>query len=162
MKSVCLRYFNAAGADPEGKLGERHEPETHLIPLVFQAAAGRRSAITVFGQDYDTPDGTCIRDYVHIKDLVDAHVLALEHLLAGKDSDAFNLGNGNGFSVNEVIASAVGVTGKRIPVIYADRREGDPPRLVADATRAMTILGWAPKRADLDAIVADAWRWEQR
>lgn len=162
LKSVCLRYFNAAGADRDAKLGERHEPETHLIPLILQAAAGRRPAISVFGQDYATPDGTCIRDYIHVEDLVDAHVLALEYLLAGNDSDAFNLGNGNGFSVKEVIASAERVTGKPIPVTYADRRAGDPPRLVADATRAKTILGWKPKRADLDTIVADAWRWEQK
>jgi UDP-glucose 4-epimerase len=162
LKSVCLRYFNAAGADPGGELGERHEPETHLIPIILQAAAGRRPAISVFGQDYATPDGTCIRDYIHVEDLVDAHVLALEYLLAGKDSDAFNLGNGNGFSVNEVIASAKRVTGKPISVTYAERRAGDPPRLVADATRAKTLLGWRPKRTDLDTIVADAWRWERK
>jgi len=162
LKSVCLRYFNAAGADPGGELGERHEPETHLIPLVLQAAAGRRPAISVFGQDYATPDGTCIRDYIHVEDLVDAHMLALEHLLAGRGSDAFNLGNGNGFSVNEVIASAERVTGRPIPVTYVERRAGDPPRLVADATRAKTVLGWRPTRADLDTIVADAWRWERK
>jgi UDP-glucose 4-epimerase len=162
LKSVCLRYFNAAGADSSGELGERHSPETHLIPLILQTAAGRRPAISVFGQDYDTPDGSCIRDYVHVEDLADAHILALEYLLVGNDSDAFNLGNGNGFSVKEVITSAERITGKPISVNYVGRREGDPPRLVADSTRAKAILGWNPQRANLDTIIEDAWRWEQK
>ena len=161
LKSVCLRYFNAAGADPDGQLGERHDPETHLIPLVLQAAAGRREAITVFGSDYDTPDGTCIRDYIHINDLCQAHLLALEHLLAGGDSRAYNLGNGQGFSVREVIDTARAVTGRDIPVIESERRPGDPARLVADSTRARQELGWRPAYSDLATIIEHAWRWEQ-
>ncbi len=160
LKSVCLRYFNAAGADPEGLLGERHEPETHLLPLILQAAAGRRPAITVFGRDYDTPDGTCIRDYIHVSDLVSAHALAVDYLLAGGMSSVFNLGNGHGFSVQEVIDTARSVTGRTITVIDAPRRAGDPPRLVADASRASKILGWKPKFASLEQIVAHAWAWE--
>lgn len=162
LKSVCLRYFNAAGADPEGELGERHEPETHLIPLVLRAASGRRPHITVFGRDYDTPDGTCIRDYVHINDLCSAHWLALQSLLSGGGSQAFNLGNGSGFSVQQVIDTARRVTGREIPVQYADRRAGDPARLVADATRAVAQLGWAPRYAALDTLIEHAWRWEQK
>ncbi len=162
LKSVCLRYFNAAGADPAGRVGERHEPETHLIPLVLQAASGRRPAITVFGRDYDTPDGTCIRDYVHVADLVDAHSLALDYLQQGGDSAAFNLGNGGGFSVQQVIETARRVTGREIPVLDAPRRAGDPARLVADARKARTVLRWEPRYGDLDTIVAHAWAWEQR
>lgn len=162
LKSVCLRYFNAAGADPDGQLGERHEPETHLIPLVLQAAAGRRSHITVFGRDYDTPDGTCIRDYIHINDLCQAHLLALAHLLNDGDSAAFNLGNGAGFSVQEVIDIASEVVGHSIPVQFGERRPGDPARLVADAKRAQAVLGWQPRYADLKTIIAHAWRWEQQ
>lgn len=161
-KSVCLRYFNAAGADPEGELGERHDPETHLIPLVLQAASGRRSYISVFGQDYDTPDGTCIRDYVHINDLCSAHWLALQSLLKGQGSQSYNLGNGNGFSVQEVINTAQRVTGCHIPVEYGPRRAGDPASLVADATQAREILGWQPQFADLATIIAHAWPWEQK
>lgn len=161
LKSVCLRYFNAAGADPDGQLGERHDPETHLIPLVLQAAAGRRPAITVFGQDYDTPDGTCIRDYIHINDLCQAHLLALEQLLNGADSAAYNLGNGEGFSVKQVIDVAEEVTGLKIPVQMGERREGDPARLVADAQQARQALGWKPQYADLKTIIAHAWQWEQ-
>lgn len=156
MKSVCLRYFNAAGADPEGELGERHEPETHLIPLVLQAASGRRSHISVFGRDYNTPDGTCIRDYVHINDLCQAHWLALQSLIDGASSQAYNLGNGNGFSVQEVIDAARLVTGKEIPVQDAPRRAGDPARLVADANHAKTTLGWRPAFAELDTLVEHA------
>jgi UDP-glucose 4-epimerase len=162
LKSVCLRYFNAAGADPAGRLGERHEPETHLIPLILQAASGRREAITVFGRDYDTPDGTCIRDYIHVADLIEAHALALDYLQRGGESGAFNLGNGNGFSVQEVIDTARRVTGQEIRVIDAERRAGDPPRLVADSTLARKLLGWQPRYADLDTIVAHAWAWEQK
>ena len=162
LKSVCLRYFNAAGADPEGELGERHDPETHLIPLVLQAASGRRSHITVFGDDYNTPDGTCIRDYIHISDLCEAHLLALQQLWAGADSAAYNLGNGNGFSVREVIETARQVTGRDIPVEYSKRRLGDPARLVADSRRAQAELGWSPRYADLATIIAHAWQWETR
>jgi len=162
MKSVCLRYFNAAGADPEGQLGERHDPETHLIPLVLQAASGRRPHISVFGRDYDTPDGTCIRDYIHIQDLCSAHWLALKSLMDGAESQAYNLGNGNGFSVQEVIDTAEQVTGRKIPVVNAARREGDPARLVADSTLARKQLGWQPQYADLATIIEHAWKWETR
>jgi UDP-glucose 4-epimerase len=162
LKSVCLRYFNAAGADPEGQLGERHEPETHLVPLVLQAASGRRAHILVFGRHYDTPDGTCIRDYIHIVDLCEAHWLALQHLAQGGASEAFNLGNGQGFSVQEVIDTARQVTGRAIAVQEGPRRAGDPARLVADATRARQVLGWQPQFADLATIIAHAWQWETR
>ena len=162
LKSVCLRYFNAAGADPEGQLGERHEPETHLIPLVLQAASGRRPHIGVFGRDYDTPDGTCIRDYIHIEDLCSAHWLALQSLMGGAGSQAYNLGNGQGFSVQEVIDTAERVTGRKVPVVNEPRRVGDPARLVADASLVRQQLGWQPKFADLDTIVAHAWAWESR
>jgi UDP-glucose 4-epimerase len=162
LKSVCLRYFNAAGADPEGQLGERHEPETHLVPLVLQAASGRRAHMAVFGRDYDTPDGTCIRDYIHIVDLCEAHWLALQHLAQGGASDAFNLGNGNGFSVQEVIDTALQVTGRTIAVQEGPRRAGDPARLVADASRARQVLGWQPQYADLATIIEHAWQWETR
>lgn len=160
LKSVSLRYFNAAGADPGGQLGERHEPETHLIPLILRAASGRAPDIKVFGRDYDTPDGTCVRDYVHVADLCDAHRLALDHLLNGGVSAVYNLGNGNGFSVAEVIAATERVTQRNIPVTDAARREGDPPRLVANATRARAELGWQPQFNELDAIIAHAWAWE--
>jgi len=160
LKSVCLRYFNAAGADPDGELGERHVPESHLIPLVLQAASGRREAITVYGQDYDTPDGTCIRDYIHINDLCQAHLLALEQLLSGAESAAYNLGNGAGFSVKQVIDVAKEVTGKTIPVLMGERRGGDAARLVADSKKAQTVLAWQPQYADLDTIIAHAWQWE--
>ncbi|HEX8963120.1 MAG TPA: UDP-glucose 4-epimerase GalE [Rhodocyclaceae bacterium] len=162
LKSVCLRYFNAAGADPEGELGERHLPETHLIPLVLQAAAGRGPAVSVFGSDYDTPDGTCIRDYIHVCDLCDAHLLALRHLLDGGASARLNLGNGAGFSVMEVVETVRRVTGRPVAISREPRRAGDPPRLVANAALARELLGWRPRRADLDTIVADAWRWERR
>jgi len=162
MQSVCLRYFNAAGADAEAGLGERHEPETHLIPLVLQAAAGKRAAISIFGNDYDTPDGTCIRDYIHVMDLCDAHLLALKHLLSGKGSARYNLGNGLGYSVQQVIDTARALTGREIAVRHEPRRAGDPARLVADSTRARAELGWEPRRAELERIVADAWCWEQR
>lgn len=162
LKSVCLRYFNAAGAYPKENLGERHDPETHLIPLVLQAASGRKAHITVFGRDYDTPDGTCIRDYIHVMDLAKAHWLAVEHLFAGKGSDAFNLGNGNGFSIQNVIDTVERVTGRPVPVLNGLRREGDPPRLVADSSRAREKLGWQPEHPDLETIIAHAWTWEAR
>lgn len=161
LRSVSLRYFNAAGADPEGHLGERHEPETHLIPLVLQAASGRRESVQVFGRDYDTPDGTCIRDYVHVTDLCEAHLLALDRLLQGGASAAFNLGNGNGFSVQQLIDTACKATGKDIPVKDAPRREGDPARLVADAALARKELGWNSRYDELETIVRHAWQWEK-
>lgn len=160
-RSVCLRYFNAAGADPSGVLGERHQPETHLIPLVLQAASGRRPHIAIYGTDYDTPDGTCIRDYIHVCDLCEAHLLALRHLVDGGDSLRLNLGNGQGFSVREVIEAVNRITGKTIAIREEPRRAGDPPRLVADASRARHELGWEPRFHLLDDIVRDAWRWEQ-
>jgi UDP-glucose 4-epimerase len=162
LRHVCLRYFNAAGADPSGRLGERHEPETHLIPLVLRAAAGRLPEVRIFGTDYDTPDGTCIRDYVHIVDLCQAHLLALERLASGAPSAAYNLGNGNGFSVREIISAATQVTATTIPVATAPRRAGDPARLVADASAARRELGWRPAYAALETIIAHAWNWEQR
>lgn len=161
LKSVCLRYFNAAGAHPDGILGERHEPETHLIPLVLQAASARRPHISVFGRDYDTPDGTCVRDYIHVADLCEAHWLALQHLMDGGESAAYNLGNGNGFSVQEVIDAAKRVTGCHVPVVDAPRRPGDPARLVADASMARRHLGWSPKYPDIESIIAHAWRFER-
>ena len=161
LRSVCLRYFNAAGADPEGKLGERHEPESHLIPLALQAASGRRAGLSVYGTDYDTPDGTCIRDYVHVSDLCEAHWLALESLRAGAGSQAYNLGNGNGFSVLEVIETAKKVTGVDFAVKLEARRAGDPPRLVADSSAIKAKLGWSPRYADLDTIIAHAWAFER-
>jgi UDP-glucose 4-epimerase len=163
LKAVCLRYFNACGADPECELGERHNPETHLIPLALQSASGRRGALTIFGRDYDTPDGTCIRDYVHIVDLCEAHVQSLNLLIEGGGSmSAFNLGNGVGFSVATVIEAVGRVSGMRVPIIEGTRREGDPARLVADSTLAHQVLGWQPKYTDLDTIIAHAWAWEQK
>lgn len=162
LRSVCLRYFNAAGADPEGECGERHEPETHLIPLILQAASGRRPAITVFGRDYDTPDGTCIRDYIHVADLASAHALAVDYLVAGGASTALNLGNGLGFSVQQVIDTVRDVTGREVHVEDAPRRAGDPPRLVADAGKARQLLGWQPVYSSLEAIVSHAWNWEKK
>jgi UDP-glucose 4-epimerase len=162
LQSVSLRYFNAAGADPSGLLGERHEPETHLIPLVLQAASGRRDSISVFGTDYDTPDGTCIRDYIHVTDLCDVHLLALEWMAKTRSSGAFNLGNGQGFSVREVIRAAESVSGRRVRVVEGPRRAGDPARLVADSRRARAELEWVPRYADLKTIVAHAWAWEQK
>lgn len=162
LRSVCLRYFNAAGTDPGGQLGECHEPETHLIPLVLQAAAGRRSEVTLFGADYDTADGTCIRDYIHVCDLCDAHLLALTHLLAGGGSRRYNLGSGRGYSVAEVIAAAERVTGRPVPRRFGPRRAGDPAVLVADAALARRELGWQPRHADLETIITHAWAWERR
>lgn len=161
LKSVCLRYFNAAGAHPDALLGERHDPETHLIPLVLQAASGRRREITVFGRDYDTPDGTCVRDYIHILDLAEAHWLALEYLDRGGATTAFNLGNGAGYSVEEVIRTVARVTDKQVPVVDGPRRDGDPAQLVADSSRINSELGWVPAYADLDRIVEHAWAWEK-
>jgi UDP-glucose 4-epimerase len=162
LRSVCLRYFNAAGAHPVAAIGERHEPETHLIPLLLQAASGRRESVQVFGRDYDTPDGTCIRDYIHVVDLCKAHLLALEFLERSDESAAFNLGNGDGFSVLEVIAAVEKVVGRKIKVVDAPRRAGDPARLVAESRAARERLKWSPVYREIDVIVEHAWRWEQR
>jgi UDP-arabinose 4-epimerase len=162
MRFSALRYFNASGADPDGRIGEDHDPETHLIPLVLDAASGRRENIAVFGTDYDTPDGTCIRDYIHVTDLAEAHVLALQALRDGAPSDFYNLGNERGFSVREVIAAVERATGLRVPVREAARREGDPAALVADARKARETLGWKPRYAELDEIVRTAWAWHQK
>jgi UDP-glucose 4-epimerase len=161
LKSVIFRYFNAAGADPDGMFGEDHNPETHLIPLILQAAAGKRPAISVFGDDYETPDGTCIRDYIHVTDLAQAHVLGLEYLLQNRVSQIFNLGNGSGFSVKEVIDTAKQVTGKEIAIEQCPRRAGDPAILIGSSAKAREMLGWAPKYADLTTIVKHAWDWHQ-
>jgi UDP-glucose 4-epimerase len=160
--AVVLRYFNAAGADASGTIGERHDPETHLIPLVLQAAAGRRESISVFGNDWPTRDGTCVRDYIHVSDLCVAHLQALEWLAKGGRYECFNLGNGEGATVLEVIDAARRVTAKPIKIVQAPRRAGDPPSLVADASKARRVLGWHPARADIEGIVRDAWNFEQR
>ena len=162
LKSVCLRYFNAAGADPSALLGERHDPETHLIPRVLQAAAGLRPHIQVYGEDYDTPDGTCIRDYIHVVDLCQAHLLAFDKLRREGTRAAYNLGNGNGFSVRQVIETACAVTGKDINVLSAARRTGDPVRLIAESALSRTALQWMPIYTDLATIIEHAWCWEQR
>jgi UDP-glucose 4-epimerase len=162
LQSVCLRYFNAAGADPEARIGETHQPETHLIPLLLQVASGRRGSAQIFGDDYDTPDGTCIRDYIHVLDLAAVHSLALAHLMSGGSSAAYNLGNGNGFSVRQVIGAVRQVTRKPVPVINAARRPGDPARLVADSALACKHLGWTPLYPDLSTIVSHAWNWEKK
>jgi UDP-glucose 4-epimerase len=162
LRSVTFRYFNAAGAHPDGTLGERHEPETHLIPLVLQVASGRREFIARFGSRHATADGSCIRDYVHVQDLCAAHLLALRRLEAGGGSAVYNLGNGQGHSVNEVIEAARRVTGHAIPVRDDPPREGDPPSLVADASAAKAELGWKPGFAELETIIAHAWEWERR
>jgi UDP-glucose 4-epimerase len=162
LKYISLRYFNAAGADPDADVGEDHDPETHLIPLVLDAAAGKSRAIKVFGTDYETPDGTCIRDYIHVTDLAGAHILAIERLLGGAGSSVYNLGNGQGFSVLEVIKRAEKITGKQIAVENTDRRPGDPPVLIASNAKAVKELGWQPRYAGLDDIIATAWRWHQK
>jgi UDP-glucose 4-epimerase len=161
LRSIRLRYFNACGAEPESGLGERHEPETHLIPLILRAVQ-TGEPVTIFGDDYPTADGTCIRDYIHVGDLAEAHIMAVEHLLSGGQSGSFNVGTGGGHSVQEVLAAVERVTGKPVPYAIGPRREGDPPSLVADSTRLRNALGWLPKRADLDTIVRDAWQFAQR
>ncbi len=160
LRYAALRYFNAAGADPEGELGERHEPETHLIPLVLAAALGRRTNISILGTDYPTPDGTCLRDYIHVWDLARAHLLAVERLFSHGECLTLNLGNGDGFSVRQVIDVARRVTGREIPVAECPRRPGDPPVLVADASLAGKLLGWMPEYPALEDIITHAWRWE--
>lgn len=162
LRYISLRYFNAAGADPEAEIGEDHDPETHLIPIVLKTALGVREHIQLYGTDYPTPDGTCIRDYIHVADLSQAHLLALEALAGGKESTIYNLGNGQGYSNKEVIETARRVTGKEIKVIDAPRRPGDPAVLVASSAKIQAELGWKPKYPELDRIIATAWRWHQR
>ena len=161
LRFVSLRYFNACGAHPSGEIGEAHNPETHLIPLILQVPNGQRPAISIFGNDYPTPDGTCIRDYIHVTDLAQAHILALEYLEKGGGSDIFNLGNGVGFSVREVIETARRVTGHPIPTQETPRRAGDPAQLIASSEKAKTVLGWKPQYADLETIISSAWRWHK-
>lgn len=162
LKSVRFRYFNAAGADPTGLLGEDHDPETHLIPLVLQAALGKSESILIFGTDYPTNDGTCIRDYIHVTDLAQAHILGLDYLLKDGESEVFNLGNGSGFSVREVIETAKKVTGKEIKIVERDRRPGDPPILVGSSDKARQKLGWQPQYPNLEEIISHAWQWHQK
>jgi UDP-glucose 4-epimerase len=162
LRSVIFRYFNAAGADPEAQIGEWHEPETHLIPLVLDVAAGKQEAIKIFGTDYDTVDGTCIRDYIHVTDLANAHILGLKHLEAGQGSEIFNLGNSQGYSVRQVVSCAERVTGRRIEVQLAPRRPGDPAALVGSAEKARTRLGWKTQFPTLEAIISTAWKWHQK
>ncbi|MBB5180037.1 UDP-glucose 4-epimerase [Planomicrobium koreense] len=159
LKFVSLRYFNVAGARETAEIGEDHRPESHLVPLILQTALGQRKEITVFGDDYDTPDGTCIRDYVHVEDLIKAHLLALDYLKKGGESDIFNLGSSQGFSVNEMIAAARAVTGKEIPVKIGPRRAGDPGTLIASSDKAKQVLGWNPVHTSVDKIIGDAWNW---
>jgi UDP-glucose 4-epimerase len=161
LRNVIFRYFNVAGADPDAEVGEFHQPETHLIPLMLDAIDGKRDALTIFGTDWDTPDGTCIRDYVHVCDLVDAHILGLKWLEDAKDSRVFNLGTGTGFSVREVIDHSGAVTNRDVPVIEGPRRPGDCTKLVSGSTRAEAELGWTPTRSTMDRMIADAWRWHQ-
>jgi len=159
-KYVSLRYFNVAGADPEGELGEAHNPETHLIPLLLQTALGKRESFSIFGTDYPTKDGTAIRDYIHVMDLAEAHILALEYLLNGEKSDVFNVGYGRGYTVKEVVDTVKKVTGKDFKVVETERRPGDPPELVAKVDKIKRVLGWKPKYDDLEFIVKTAWEWE--
>ena len=161
VRYVSLRYFNAAGALPDGSIGEDHKTETHLIPLILQVPTGRRDHITVFGDDYPTPDGTCLRDYIHVVDLADAHVLALEYLRKGGASDIFNLGNGQGFSVKEMIAAAEKATGRSIKVEIGARRAGDPAQLIASSEKARTVLGWKPQFTDVEQVIGTAWKWHE-
>jgi UDP-glucose 4-epimerase len=161
IRSIALRYFNACGAEPGSGLGEEHDPETHLIPLLFRAIESGQP-ISVFGDDYETADGTCVRDYVHVSDLAEAHLLALNHLMEGGGSDAFNVGTGSGLTVMEVLRAVEEVTGKKVPYVVGPRRDGDPPILVADSSRLKRNLGWAPKRSEILDIVRDAWAFESR
>lgn len=162
IRYVSLRYFNAAGALPDGSIGEDHNPETHLIPLILQVPLGKRACITVYGDDYDTPDGTCLRDYIHVIDLADAHVLALDYLRKGGDSNIFNLGNGRGFSVKEMIEAAKKATGRDIKVVMGSRRMGDPAQLIASSEKAQRILGWKPQYTDVEDVIGTAWNWHQK
>ncbi len=161
IRSVSLRYFNAAGADPSGEIGEDHQPETHLIPIILQTLLGKREHIEIFGTDYSTPDGTCIRDYIHVNDLSDAHILALDALAAGGSTTAYNLGCGQGFSVREVIRTVEKVTGRTVPVVESPRRPGDPAVLVASSERIKRDLQWNPQYENLETLIASAWQWHQ-
>ena len=162
IRYVSLRYFNAAGAIEDGSIGEDHSPETHLIPLILQVPLGKRDHITVFGEDYPTPDGTCLRDYIHVLDLADAHVLAIDYLRRGGESNIFNLGNGQGFSVKEMIEAAKEATGLDIKVEIGERRAGDPAQLIASSEKARNVLGWQPKFSDVKAVIGTAWKWHQQ
>ena len=162
IRYVSLRYFNAAGAIEDGSIGEDHSPETHLIPLILQVPLGKRDHITVFGEDYPTPDGTCLRDYIHVLDLADAHVLAIDYLRRGGESNIFNLGNGQGFSVKEMIEAAKEATGMDIKVEIGERRSGDPAQLIASSEKARKVLGWQPKFTDVKAVIGTAWKWHQQ
>ena len=161
LRYVALRYFNACGAHVGGHIGEAHSPESHLIPLILQVPNGQREAINIFGDDYDTKDGTCVRDYIHVTDLAQAHILAMKYLMDGKESDVFNLGNGVGFTVKEVIEAARRVTGHPIPAVVAPRRGGDPAKLIASSAKAKEVLGWKPEHADLEEIIETAWNWHK-
>ena len=162
VRYVSLRYFNAAGALPDGSIGEDHKTETHLIPLILQVPSGKRAHITIYGDDYKTPDGTCLRNYIHVVDLADAHVLALEYLRKGGESDIFNLGNGQGFSVKEMIAAAQKATGRSIKVEIGARRAGDPAQLIASSEKARTVLGWNPQFTDVEQVIGTAWTWHEK
>jgi len=162
LRSISMRYFNAAGADPSAEIGEAHDPETHLVPLILQVPLGMRNSIAIYGTDYPTRDGTCVRDYIHVSDLAAAHILALEALLDGCPSDVFNLGNGDGHTVREVIAAAEKVVGSPIKAVETQRRAGDPPRLVASSGKAVKQLGWQPRYGELESIIQTAWRWHRR
>ena len=162
LRYVSLRYFNACGAHKSGKIGEMHQPETHLIPIILQVPLGKRKSVSIYGEDYDTRDGTCVRDYIHVTDLAQAHILAVEYLNRGGESDIFNLGNGVGFTVKEVIECARKVTGHPIPAISAPRRAGDPAQLVASSEKAKNILGWNPQYDDLETIIASAWNFHRK
>jgi UDP-glucose 4-epimerase len=161
LESIALRYFNAAGADPEGEVGEDHKPETHLIPLVLQTALGQRKQIEIFGDDYPTRDGSCIRDYIHITDLAQAHLLAVERLLHGESGDNFNLGNGEGYSVKEIVELAREITGQKIPAKIVEKRPGDPAVLVGSSQKAKDILGWKPEFPEIKVILETAWQWHK-
>ena len=162
LKSIIFRYFNAAGAHPSAMIGEDHHPETHLIPLVLDAMMGRRKEIQIYGTDYNTKDGTCVRDYIHVSDLANAHFLGLEFLLKNEVSDAFNLGVGQGFTVREIINAAEKIVGKKVPIVEIPRRAGDHASLISDSTKAKNILGWIPKITNIETIIEDAWRWHQK
>ncbi|WP_298705788.1 UDP-glucose 4-epimerase GalE [uncultured Veillonella sp.] len=161
LRYVALRYFNAAGADSSGEIGEDHTPETHLIPLILEAALGKREAITIFGTDYDTEDGTCVRDYIHVNDLASAHILSMEYLRDGGESNVFNLGSGSGFSVQSIVDTTKAVTEIDFNVIYGERRAGDPGTLIASSEKAQTVLGWKPVHSEVKQVIGDAWRWHQ-